>query len=163
MDIRAILKENTTHSPIPWFSNHSSPDHEDKYMTEEHKEDLRKTSEWLIVQNSLILGTCWCFLGCVDLSISPHQHDHTDVGGEEANHHGKLDLWNNLYWTGLSNLTRLNHNSLNHHLDEYELPGCVDMGSQLQPISLLQRAISEIYKIDEWRWKQKRETQVLVI
>ena len=59
--------------------------------------------------------------------------------------------------------TRLNHNSLKHHLDEYELPGCVDMGSQLQPISLLQRAISEIYKIDEWRWKQKRETQVLVI
>ena len=40
------------------------------------------------------------FLGC--LAISSHQHDHTDVGGEEANHHGKLDLWNNLYWTGLS-------------------------------------------------------------
>jgi len=48
------------------------------------------------------------------------QHDHTDVGGEEANHHGKLDL------------------------DEYELPGCIDMGSQLQPISLLQRTLFRI-------------------
>ena len=43
--------------------------------------------------------------------------------------------------------TRFNHSSLKHHLDEYELPGCVDMGSQLQPISLLQRAISEIYEL----------------
>ena len=61
-------------------------------MTEEHKEDLKKTSEWSIVQNSLNLGACWYFLGCADLAISSHQHDHTDVGGEEANHHGKLDL-----------------------------------------------------------------------
>ena len=62
LDIRAVLKENTTHSHIPWFSDHSSPDHEDKYMTEEHKEDLKTSSEWPIEQNSLILGgVVMCF------------------------------------------------------------------------------------------------------
>ena len=93
LDIRSVLKENTTHSPIPRFSDHSSPDHEDKYMTEEHKEDLKISSEWPIEQNSLSLdGGVMCFFLCVDLAFSSHQHDHTDVGGEEANHHGKLDL-----------------------------------------------------------------------
>ena len=62
-------------------------------MTEEHKKDLKTSSEWPIEQNSLTLGGgVMCFLGGVDLAISSHQHDHTDVGGEEANHHGKLDL-----------------------------------------------------------------------
>ena len=53
--------------------------------------------------------------------------------------------------------TRLNHNSLNRHLDEYELSGCVDMGSQLQPISLLQRALLNQGE------NKKIEAQVLVV
>ena len=62
LDIRAVLKEKNTHSHIPWFSDHSSPDHEDKYMTEEHKEDLKTSSEWPIEQNSLSLGgVVMCF------------------------------------------------------------------------------------------------------
>ena len=57
--------------------------------------------------------------------------------------------------------TRLNHNSLNRHLDEYELSGCVDMGSQLQPISLLQRAISELSElVDQGENKNKENTGI---